>query len=114
MPLTLYKPILTPFPKWAEDSINEIGDLTVSDVWGQAQIEGMGRVIGGLGICRIHRGSLNSTKVWLFRSLIVTVTDRIKLGNRRGDSHALTIQWVHVGDPLHVHTHYYALPLGNA
>jgi hypothetical protein len=72
------------------------------------------KVIGGLGICGIHRGSLNSTKMWLFRSLVVMVTDRIKLGNHWGDSHALTIQWVHVGDPLHVHMHYYALPLGNA
>jgi hypothetical protein len=44
----------------------------------------------------------------------VTVTGRFKLGNRRGDSHTLTIQWVHVGDPLDVHTHYIALPLGNA
>jgi hypothetical protein len=71
------------------------------------------KVIGGLGICGIHRGSLNSTKVWLFRSLVVTVTDRVKLGNRRGDSHALTIRWVHVGDPLDVHTHYTTFPLGN-
>jgi hypothetical protein len=63
-------------------------------------------LIDGLGTCGIHRGSLNSTKVWLFRSLVVTVTGRIRLGNRWGDSHALTIQWVHVGDPLHVHTHY--------
>jgi hypothetical protein len=43
----------------------------------------------------------------------VTVTGKVKLGNRWGDSHALTIQWVHVGDPLDVHTHYATLPLGN-
>jgi hypothetical protein len=75
---------------------------------------GSSPVIGGLGICGIHRGSLNSTKVWLFRSLVVTVTDRFKLGNRRADSHALIIQWVHVGDPLDVHIDYDALPGGNA
>jgi hypothetical protein len=69
-------------------------------------------VLGALGICGIHRGLLNSTKVWLFRSLVVTVTDRIKLGNRRGDSHALTIQWVHVGDPLPGHRYYTTLPQG--
>jgi hypothetical protein len=60
-----------------------------------------------------YRGLLNSTKVWLFRSLVVTVRDRFKLWNRRGDSHALTIQWVRIGDPLDVHTHYTTLPSGN-
>jgi hypothetical protein len=30
----------------------------------------------------------------------VTVQGKVKLGNRRGNSHALTIQWVHVGDSL--------------
>jgi hypothetical protein len=45
---------------------------------------------------------------------VVTVTSKVKLGNRRGDYHALTIQWVHIGDPLDVHIHYDALPPGNA
>jgi hypothetical protein len=36
----------------------------------------------------------------VIQSLVVTVTGKVKLGNRRGDSHALTIQWVRVGDPL--------------
>jgi hypothetical protein len=50
----------------------------------------------------------------VIQSLVVTVTGKVKLGNRRGDSHTLTIQWVRVGDPLTVHMHYFALPLGNA
>jgi GAG-pre-integrase domain len=29
-----------PFPKRAEDSVDKVGDLTVSDVWGPAQTEG--------------------------------------------------------------------------
>jgi GAG-pre-integrase domain/Pol polyprotein, beta-barrel domain len=32
-----------PFPKRAEDSVDGIGDLTVSDVWGPAQTEGTAR-----------------------------------------------------------------------
>jgi hypothetical protein len=50
----------------------------------------------------------------VIQSLVVTVTGKVKLGNRRSDSHALTIQWVHIGDPQHVHNYYHALPLGNA
>ena len=29
-----------PFPKKAEDTVDQIGDITVSDVWGLAQTEG--------------------------------------------------------------------------
>jgi hypothetical protein len=60
-----------------------------------------------------HKGSLNSTNMWYSECLVVMVTGRFKLGNCWGDSHALTIQWVYVGDPLAVHTHYATLPLGN-
>ena len=31
---------MDPFPKKAEDMVNQIGDVTVSDVWGPAQTEG--------------------------------------------------------------------------
>jgi hypothetical protein len=45
-------------------------------------------------------------------------TGKVKLGNHWGDSHALTIKWVHIGDLLLLDMvtyskRHYALPGGN-
>jgi hypothetical protein len=47
------------------------------------------------------------------RRLSVERLPRLPLQNPWGDSHALTIQWVCVGNPLHVHMRNTTLPLGN-
>jgi hypothetical protein len=70
-------------------------------------------VLGGLRDLWYSQGLAELDQVVVIRSLVVTVTGKVKLGNRRGNSHTLTIQWVHVGDPLHVLMHYTTLPQGN-
>jgi hypothetical protein len=61
----------------------------------------------------LSQGQLNLTNVWYSVSPSDSIQVRFQLGNCWGDSHGLTIEWVHVGDPLHVHKHTTTLPSGN-
>jgi hypothetical protein len=83
---------------------------TISCLMGK-QLQEVQKSVSWLRDLWYSQGHAELDQCMVFRCLVVMVTGKVKLGNHCGDSHALTIQCVRIGDPLH--TYNTTLPLGN-
>jgi hypothetical protein len=87
-------------------SLNLGKETTIYNTWvGELHALCMTKDVSWLKIPVVFTGHSEINQYMVFRCPVVMVIGRFQLGNRWGNFHPLTIQWVCVGNPLAVHTH---------